>query len=1552
MADKEKDDVSTNVTTKPALITDLGATYVNKEAYSYARNIDRATHEGDLGALPNSIANKLCITLNYQFIGAISLNDDRFVIFSGDDDSSEIGIMNEKTCIYTRVITADCLNFKTYSPITGVAKITDKNEIIIYFRDDVNPIRRMNLSNIPYKYTFKDDTCSSKEYTNQLDCDEIMLFPKISVPCITLNENPSGNLPNGTYSVLIAYSVDGQIYSDYYGLTNRIQLYSRANTNGFSISLLGLDRDFDQYDVVVIQDAKGAKTAFRLGSYYTSQSLVIVDDLTALPTVNLSDLIIQKRTWDKAGLISANSNYLIFGNLTKKPTINYQPQAMEIKADYVIEQVPMDYYEKNPKDISYYRDENYDFAIQWINSQGEYSNKFHIPGRKKKKTDEELASGDDVYENDPLYNDLSNTVKIEKWQVYNTAGAPISFNNTFINNRRTFGWGEMGYYQSTEKYGDDVTLYGEENTCTPIRYHKFPDECIVPRYTYIEGKQYLNILGVRFKNIAYPRDAQGKPIPNIVGYRIIRSDRFGGNKTVIARGICTNLRYYNDIQIDEDVWYTNYPYNDLNPDHFLSSKQTVFKKGRESSFKPLTGVHYDKYAFFTPHAYFSPTYKLGSEIKFEAEEIASVRGYFEPTFGHPKNALLTQFAFWVSITIGTIESLLIESGKQCITRSASLKTGGTDSGRTVETGGYQCINSVDDLVGLDPVSMITDAIQSTNSSIGSIISTIKQILTALAAAGLKIALFGLNALKYAENTLRIIDGFTGRVNYVYQYNAHGLFNQSICQPKDNRRRLAIEQPERITSNLHTVNNTTLNNFGGPEYMLLQLNKPILPPVTIDNTRQTISDFGICADPTAKVNTTASAFYATSKIKNVNQYGQLGTAPSVLASDCLFSVAYDPLKPDQTFTSGVVFGGDCIITKFAIQNKHQFFRQNLATTIKNELSSNFPDDTPYDYRLYRNVAYPRYWMDTTAYNFSELLSKKIINFSKFSRTTTAKYNLDCKFQDKENVFRVDNAYMYTSNNGVLEFYVETDFNISFREDTHFPHYSKRNAHLSEIFQAPRLWFDEEFKLDVSFTRLQTPEVLAIQLPDTFKNSDNDNLEVRNGVIYSLPSFNSQTVDNWRYFLPNNYFTFNKSDYGNLTAIQKIDQDRLLYLFDRASPFVSPGVDEIQTLDGRKVQIGDGGMFAHDPREVRPTDTNYGSCQSKYAFSSNEHGYFYPSSVHGRYFNFADGLTDVARESGNHFWHKQYMPIRLYSYFPDYPTTENPLSGVGYLSVYDSMYETQYLCKRDFIPKKEYVNKIRWDGVNNTFRYNEVPIKLRSEYFDDISWTTSYSGGDKSYISWHDWHPDWTIQTETHFLTVKDNTIWKHNDRCDLFCNYYGIDYPFSIEVVDTDGQIVSSRRNVEYQVEVYHYKNNCLDKFHVLGENFSTLEVWNTEQASPILNLVANPQTKYGAIEYPKKNGNRWDVLFTKEEQKYRVNQFWDATKDRGEFTNNEFHLFVNHESGYKRIMNPLAFDILKPENERKKFRHYFTKFRFSKEVSGKNRFLIRLFNFKKQQSQR
>lgn len=1521
--------VDTNTTSKPALVTDLNPSYVGDENYTHARNIVRASKEGDLGSLSNEPRNQFCFQAPYKIIGHVQLPDDEVMVFSTDNIRSEIGIGNTLDCSYRKVTDLSCLNFNDKFLIKGVSKKHFGKGTVVTFTDKYNPVRRAEVDKL-------------FDLTN---CDDILLFKKIAHPCITVKKGQVGNIPSGMFSVAIAYTVDGQVFSDYYSITNRIALNNISNS--LELEIEGLDTEFDEYVVVVVgtyiePDTESVtKTAKRIGPFSTTVSKVAITDFLNpdYDDVKLEELVQQRRTWQKAGIITSNSNTLMLGDLVGRLEENYQLKALQIESEYVITQVPADYYELDGRDVGFYRDENYDFYIVPVYNTGEMGDRYHIPGPRATAEDLGAASGKDVYEFDQKLGMCDTHTKVPNWKAKNMAGKMIPSNQEFVCGRRELGKGKMGHHQSTIRYANNPLMFGDLAD-TPQLFHKTPDECKVPRYSVIDGKEYINIIGVRFKNIPSFND------PDIIGYKIIRSDRKGGNGTVVARGLMTNVRSYFDPSIDQTIYYSNYTVNDLRPDSYISSTQTVYKNGGEHNFTPLTDYFNDKFNFYSPHSLFEPRYTIGPELKIECEEVADVTGRFEIVYKHPREKLMNQFSFWIAAAVGFVETALILLGKTNYTAERTTKVtnllttgliqGSINSIPPAALTNYNNsvskefrIESVADLVGLNIVEFIQKNIAAGNTGVLGLLSS---ILTLLAALAIKIPYSVLGGIKAAEDTFNIIQQFTGYTDYVYQYNAVAKFNRSVCQRDGNKRRALISDARYLSPNNSSVSGgIRFNNLLREKSVYLELNEPIAEPTVIDNSRQTATDFGVCDDINLATSSTGSAFYVTSRVVNPNQYGIIGSADPVSMHSCVLTGNTTP----------VLYGGDCIITRFQFQKRMRFFAQDLA-------ASTFNDGQEYDYRKYRNIGFPRFWADFTKYDFSELLSGNSVNFAKFSRTTTSKHNLDCKAGDKKNIVRIDDAYMYLSNNCALDFFVEADYNVDFREETDKPFYSKDNTTLSEIFRADNLLFPEEFKISRAFSDLYTTEISSQQQRMDFDPNNPIPVEQPNSVIYSLPSFNTQEIDNWQYFLPANWFAFSESDYGKLTAIHRIDQDRLIFLFSKASPYLTMGRSVLQ-LSNQTITIGDAGIFAQDPRESVPTDNNYAASNSRYAFANTHLGRYYPSERQGRVIN-ADTFDDITRQ-GVSYWCKNYMPIFLYKYFPTYKEDENPVSGVGYLMAFDSFYETCYISKRDFAPKREFIEDISWDDVNKTFMYKGNRVNLRDpRYFNDISWTLSYCPIDKAFVSWHDWHPDWVIQTDNHFITVKDNKVYKHNEATDSFCNFYGVDHPFDIEFCSSTGQIVHIPRSIEYMIEAYRYKNFGRDRFHVHHENFSTLIVSNTEQISPPLNLVYRSNNPENDIIYPKRNtdvSTMFDILFSKEENKYRINQFWDAVKDRGEFTNTEAHLFPTDESGYKQIVNPVAIDLEKPEDKRKKFRHYFNKFRLTRSVSGDLKFIIKLFNIKK-----
>ena len=645
------------------LVTDLDSSLISKEFWTYARNCQINTHQGNLNILTNEPSNELCVNLPYTCIGFSRLIGGRYALFLTDNVDSEIGIFDTNYCSYTRVVNSKCLNFNTSHLIIATSKENFDCSESIYWTDGVNPMRYLNLSSIPYTFTEANDACSTKQFTNQLDCDEILVSPKVTVPTINLSLGSGGELQNGTYQIGFAYTINEQRISDYYGITVPQPVWSHFNLGqSININITGVDQNFNQFVIIVIYTINNITTAKIIGYYGISTSFIELVDInrTTYITLPIEEITTLRPKYERADNLVNNDQYLLWSGVMTKPDLNYQQQAMNIVPKWILYQVSNNYYDLGGTFVGYSRGERYAFGIQWLFDTGEWSSAFHIPGRLSTPNDIAQAIGADVYE----VLSSTNPTPVRRFEVYDTSTVTNITPNVGGQNGVIVSEGEMGYWQSTNTYTDNIIQFGS-NSCLPIRHPQFPRECNAPRYS--EGGQFINILGAKFENIEHPKDENGNYIENVVGYRIVRSSR-DGNKSIVASGLFSNVRSYTETLdqagTGQEVLYPNYPYNDLREDNFISSTQTNFSSG-ERNFNPLTNYKQDQFNFFSPNTLFTNV-ALGQEVLFETEEIASVLGYFENVYLHPRARLLSNSVFWLAIAAGAIDGVLSVFGKRCV----------------------------------------------------------------------------------------------------------------------------------------------------------------------------------------------------------------------------------------------------------------------------------------------------------------------------------------------------------------------------------------------------------------------------------------------------------------------------------------------------------------------------------------------------------------------------------------------------------------------------------------------------------------------------------------------------------------------------------------------------------------------------------------------------------------------------------------------------------------------------------------------------------------------
>ena len=163
-------------------------------------------------------------------------------------------------------------------------------------------------------------------------------------------------------------------------------------------------------------------------------------------------------------------------------------------------------------------------------------------------------------------------------------------NTTVVNNasdyKGPYQYGEFAYWESVEEYPCDESVWGDL-AGQKIRHHKFPDCRISPiiENASFDGTPVMEDVAIypigvkidteQIQDLISVSDLTAEQKAQIVGYKITRADR-GVNKSIVAKGMLRNVNKYT--KEEQDFFYPNYPYNDLNEDPFLLKSNNAWSK--------------------------------------------------------------------------------------------------------------------------------------------------------------------------------------------------------------------------------------------------------------------------------------------------------------------------------------------------------------------------------------------------------------------------------------------------------------------------------------------------------------------------------------------------------------------------------------------------------------------------------------------------------------------------------------------------------------------------------------------------------------------------------------------------------------------------------------------------------------------------------------------------------------------------------------------------------------------------------------------------------------
>ena len=610
---------------------------VPKGALTYALNASLENFEGSVVNYQNEQGNEFCVHFpdGYRLIGSYSIYEQSKHIFfltnpyTGD---SEIGFMENNDCVYHTYINAKCLNFNINYPILkSVHKITNCTTEI-YWTDGLNSRRYLDLTNPPYTVKPGTDVCDG-ETIPEIDCNKLKIQPNFNIPQLgVVDIQTGGDLQAGTYQFAIQYcDADGNGYTSYYSVTNPTPIFNaRLTTPNFNyqvgrsiildISNIDITGYYQYFNVAVIKTINSITSVELVGTYFIDRSqkeITYTGQNVTQIRLTVDDIFEKFPYYDIAQDLTAVQDILVWDNLTAIDRINYQGIANKIELQWQTYKIPdTESYadELNSTNLrGYLRDEVYAFEIVFLLKNGKQTDGFHIPGRALNDYDLSFAdvpnSNPDFIGEPDRIDPTSGIGYSPYWKIYNTARVLGDAVDQNIGTAIPYKYGEFAYWESTEVYPCNEAVWGQLSN-QPIRHHKFPDVLVSPIF---ETKIFAGSTGmVMGSNAVFPIGVKvnvsdvaalveqssltQEQKDDVVGFKIVRGDR-STNRSIVAKGIIRNVGKYE--RNENEFYFPNYPYNDLQKDPYLLSASNAFTAntavvgGTEDSCKSFTIFTYE-----------------------------------------------------------------------------------------------------------------------------------------------------------------------------------------------------------------------------------------------------------------------------------------------------------------------------------------------------------------------------------------------------------------------------------------------------------------------------------------------------------------------------------------------------------------------------------------------------------------------------------------------------------------------------------------------------------------------------------------------------------------------------------------------------------------------------------------------------------------------------------------------------------------------------------------------------------------------------------------------
>jgi len=1475
------------------MVTDSNYQNQPDGSWRFALNLVNSTREGDLGYVVNEYGNTQCSNLtidsiNYLVVGAINLLENQVVLFLATSDQSNSAIVIQDGCNLTTVVNTPCLSFSEYHPITGIAKIRRGCNRVIYFRDSYNSDRSIDLDEI------LNNPSDNQYFDGTWHCELFKMNPDFDFPCIDYiqTNNSGGNLKLGMYQFGVALGDADLNFTGILAVTQPIPI-----TQGV------LNTDVNQIEggnPLIESTNKSIQLQFtNLDQDYEYIKIYVIETIAGVTTpYEAITLAIPGTSLTYVyGGVDANSAIATTLPVINAPIIVYDKSKTMEQQDQRLIKGNLE--EKTINHSVWQR------AANLIKSR-------YVTKPIKYLGNSSVFSGDYYVDNRTYMRD----------EVY-----AISISGRYKDGSSTSEYHIQGRNLDTSSNGSTLPTNSDPSVAALKHNRKLPltgwgwDST---QYTVINGETYPQNIG------------------SVQNWDVVLS---GGSYIIPSTTeVCVEeVKHLNKVEGDSvQRWEV---FNTAYQDELNSVTSTYYSKGQlaywESDYQypstldcsgnriyPTGNIRHHKMPDTTLEPHFinngSNEYIISLGLEFDlvafkaflqanlGSEYDDIQGF---VISRAKRDKGNKSVFDKGLSSRSME--MIYDGRNYLfqtdlfNKHAELARANTTANRRVRVINFD--------VDYDNTAFLPDENtwdgDDSNEKEGSLRLSYKKMHvhnpknkfysdSDVNYIKCEKELFGKmeywGAVETWDNNTQSRASFrTVYSNYHPNPNYHGtpmlLFTNRLVSDKAN----LIQASNTTFQGFNVINATQqeallldVDNFpdlsndgayygGGPENMLGGSRR--------NNDPLNFIDFSVNGTFPTIQDQYSKTYYIALKNYNPTQYNQLHSLTYYPINTCLISKSTD---------TEVLFGGDCFISQLTFRKTYcdqnfddldeRTWWQNLISYfVESEINTKLRHENTVDTNQQQQWYYP------------------------FHGTTIAAIN--------DVIFRNDEQHADSTDvSNIISKYVDGNYC-----------FNKYN-------------YNQDYSLEQQL-RPNFPLNLAYDYCSECGNI----FPYR--IIYSDKSYQEDLSDAYRRFPVNNYRDLSAAT-GEIMNIFR-ESDTLFTRTEQSLWYIPTKQQEIQTSTGDTIQIGTGDFFSLPPKELTSTTIGYNGGQTTLDLVINEYGALYADAGAGIVFltKSGQGQREISKDGLNRFWFEQNLPFNLLTRYSDFPDKDAPTSksGIGLIGYYDPINRRYILTKKDYFPiypdDTVYIDNTHTWSINTPTGFIFIDNPYNSPlYFENKSWTISYSLEDNVWLSFHSYLPNFAWNTRDYFSTYIQNSnfTWRHENG--EFQTYYGNKYPHIFEFVVTKDPLNTKIYNtVSYISNVQEYSSLRRQWIDIKDDTFNKGIFYNDSQSTGELDItVKNTVDPFASILLPFDAAN---ILVERTESNWNINNIRDMVDQTNPiqsiFTSDWNSIRSNYFIDKVPNSNIINF-LTKPQYEMEMLRDNYLAVRLSYKNSLNNRRII------------